>query len=214
MAKLTKARSAAKNWSRDSNRIEFDTTRLAQSTVNGRQPIGAPSVEQSEKGFYGSSVQGALEDLAELYQHHINDIVIRESEDMPTGASMIERLTITGTATDTPIFVYGFPVKLNPGDNQDTITQRIFDRLQIEQGNGNYFKTITKVSGSPNELDIQFMDTRSHDNFSATFDLVNINGSTMQPAVPGYGTWTRIGEQEIDNGQGIKTKMVYFKRIS
>lgn len=210
----TKARISAKNWSRDSNRLEFDTSRLQQSTVAGTQPLGAASIEQSQKGFFQSSVQGALEDIIHLYQHDINDIIIRDSEADPAGDGMIERLTITGTATDTPVFVYGFPVKLNPGDNQATITQRIYDRLQIEQGEGRYFKMVAKVSGVDNELDIKFLDTRPHDNFNEVYDQVVINGSTQQEAVPGYGTWTRIGEQEIDNGSGQKTKMVYFKRIS
>lgn len=211
---ITKAKSASKNWSRDSNRLEFDTSRLQQSEVNGVQPIGAPSIEQSEKGFFQSSVQGAIEDIAQLYKHKVNDILIRESEANPEGVSMIERLNITGTATDEPVYVYGFPIKLNPGDNRATITQRIFDVLQIEQGEGRYFKMVNKVSGVENELDVQFLDTRPHDNFNEVYDQVTISGTTQQEAVPGYGTWTRIGEQEIDNGSGQKTKMVYFKRIA
>lgn len=211
---ITKARQSAKNWSRDSNRLEFDTSRLQQSAVSGIQPIGAPSIEQSSKGFFESSVQGAIEDIAQLYKHDINDIIIRDSELNPAGESMIERLNIDGTATDTPVYVYGFPIKLSPGDNRATITQLIFDRLQLEQAEGRYFKSVAKVSGVENELDIQFLDTRPHDNFNEVYDQVVISGSTQMEAVPGYGTWTRIGEQEIDNGSGQKTKMVYFKRIA
>lgn len=211
---MTKARQSSKNWSRDSNHIEFDTSRLPKSTISGTQPIGAGSVEQSEKGNFGSSVQGAIEDIAQLFQHQINDIIIRDSEDNPAGESMIERLNINGSASTVPIFVYGFPVKLTPGDNRATITQKIYDRLQLEQAEGRYFKSVSKVSGVDNELDIQFLDTRNHDNFNAIYDQVSISGSTQMEAVPGYGTWTRVGEQTIDNGSGQTTKMVYFKRIS
>lgn len=211
---MTKARTGAKNWSNDSNRLKFDPSRLQQSAVNGLQPIGSPSIEQSEKEFYEPSVQGAIEDIAQLYQHHVNDIVIRDSNDSPEGRPMIERLDITGTAGQEPLFVYGFPVKTTVGDNRATITQKIFDRLQIEQGKGQFFKSVSKVSGMENQLDIQFLDTRPHDNFTGTYGEITVNGSTQMEAVPGYGTWTRIGQQEIDNGTGTKTTMVYYKRIA
>ncbi|QHJ79043.1 MAG: hypothetical protein [Caudoviricetes sp.] len=211
---MTKSRTAAYNWSREGDHLDFDNSRLAQSTVSGRQSIGAPSVDQSIKGNYRPSVQAALEDMAQMYQTRINEIILLEEGTTPEGVSMIERLIIEGTAPALPLFVYGIPVKTSAGDNRATITQKIFDTLQTLQADNKFFKSVSKVSGVDNQIDVQFADTRPHTNFNMSLGEIVITGSTQTEAVPGYGSWTRIGSVDITNDQSQVTKAFYYKRTA
>lgn len=213
---MTKTHSSSQNWSREADQLDFNTTRLPQTTVSGRQSIGAPSVDQSIHGKYTSNVQSAIEDIAVLFPVKINQVIMMEDGTIPDGNPMIERLTIEGTAGSEPVFVYGFPVKVEAGDNRATVTQRVFDELQTVMAQGNFFKSITKVSGAENQIDVEFPDTRVHDNFNFTspFGSLTILGSTLQEAVAGYGTWTKVGTFEVTNPDtSVKTKINYFKRI-
>lgn len=213
---ITKTRSSAKNWSRDAKQLDFDNTRLSRSTVQSRQAIGAPSVDESVVGNMRPSVQAAVEDLAQMMPAKINEIKIFEEGTTPDGHAMIERLVVEGSATDDPLFVYGVPVKVNAGDARAAITQNIYEALQEYQANNLLFKSVSKVSGVDNQLDVEFSDTRPHDNFSITAGLIVITGATIQEAVPGYGVWVKIGEQPITTvgPTPVTTNMVYFKRVS
>lgn len=210
---FTKTMENAKNWSRESDNISFDNSRLSQSLVSGRQAIGSPSVEQSEKGNISPNVQSAIEDMAQMFPVSINQIILMEDGNEPGGSAMIERLTIEGSADFGSLYVYGIPVKTTPGDNRATITQKVFDALQIQQGNNKLFKSVTKVTGQENQLDVEFLDTKVHDNFSTSANEIVITGETLQAAVPGYGTWTRLGSVDIKNDDNKITKAYYFKRI-
>lgn len=210
---MTKTREHSKNWSRDAIQLRFDNHRLPQDTISGRQSIGAPSVDGSRVGNYTPSVQSAIEDLAGISVARINEVVMFQEGDDPHGVSMIERLMIDGTASGEPLFVYGFRIELSAGDNRAVITQKIYDTLQTVQAEKGYFKSITKLSGTDNELDIEFVDFRPHDNTAINMSTLTVIGSTVQSAQPGYGTWVKIGEQDLTSDT-VTTKVIYFKRTA
>lgn len=211
---LTKTRSASRNWSREADQLDFNNTRLSQSLVSSRQSIGAASTDQSIKGKYTPNVQSALEDMASMFPVKVNQVIMMMDGYSPEGVSMIERLVIDGTAGVEPVSVYGIPVKVESGDNKSTITTKIYDALQILQSEDKFFKSISRVSGVDDQLDVEFLDTRPHDNFDYAEGTITINGSTIQDAVPGYGVWARIGSFELDDGAGGKNKIHYFQRTS
>lgn len=210
---LTKTRSNSRNWSRDGIQLRFDNHRLPQDTISGTQGIGAPSIDGSRVGNVEGSLQTAIEDLAGISVAKVNQILIFEEGTDPNGVSMIERLVVDGSDSGQPLYVYGFHIELTVGDNRATITQKIFDTLQTVQADSGFFKSIRKVSGTDNELDIEFADCRNHDLTSIVMPMLTIHGSVLQEAVPGYGVWTIVGSQSVV-ADGITTKMNYFKRTS
>lgn len=212
---MTKTQSSSMNWSRHAGQLDFDNHRLSQSMVSGRQAIGGPSVDESREGKYTANVQSAIEDIAQLFPVAINQIVMFEEGTVPGGFSMIERLTIDGFTNNEPVYVYGIPVKTNPNENKQATTQKIYDTLQVEMANNKFFKKVEKVAGTDDQLDIEFIDTRPHDNFNFNTSTLTITGVTQQQAVPGYGTWSPIGTVDVTNADtGAVTKINYFKRIA
>lgn len=211
----SKTREAARAYSRQASIHSISQANLPLAQISGTQKVGSVSVDQLGKGIDFPNVQSAIDDLTNLYQTPINGVVMyTDSAKTPAGISMIERLTVSGESTGTSVEVYGIKIAIGVGENQDLVTTKIIAELDKYKDKGIAFKSVTKTSGSNSKIDVQFLDTNPHDNFVFRGNGMTIVGTTETTAVPGYGTWSKIGEQDVKFGSEAATKLYYYKRIA
>lgn len=209
---MSKNLTLSDNFTKDSSNITFDNSQLPP-ILGGLNAIGSETPESNLLGNKGSNVQSAVEDLAGISIALINEVRMFTEDADPNGISMIERLTISGSADTHPLFVYGVPVAVKSTDTIEIITQNIFEKLLELKANTRMIKLVTKVSGQNNMIDVEFIDTKTRPNYNHALNTLIIKGSTIQEAIPGYGTWTRIGviESTFNN---TKIPVNLFKRIA
>lgn len=210
----SKTREGARGYSRQAGLLELSQANLPLAQIKGTTKFGSPTTDQLQLGVEFPNVQSAIDDIVQLYQTPINGVVIYSDDTRtPDGVNMIERLVFSGAATASPVYVYGIPVAVVVGDNQDSITTKALAVLNKYKDAGIAIKSVEKVSGVNSQLDVTFNDTHPHENYSYTGNGVSIQGSTTSVAVPGYGTWSKIGTQVL-TFTGADTTLHYFKRLS
>ena len=212
---LSKTREGARAYSRRAGITELSQDNLPLAQIGGTMKIGSPTVDQLQLGIDFPNAQSAIEDLVHLYQTPINGVVIyTDSTKTPAGASMIERLVVSGESTSTVTYVYGIPVPVTVGENQDSVTAKILAVLNKYKTAGIAIRDVKLVSGSNSQLDVTFNDTNPHENYRYSNNGITIQGSTQSAAVPGYGTWSKIGEQDVSFTGVSTTKLYYYKRVA
>lgn len=212
----SKTREGAFNYSRKASLIELNQANLPLGQIGGTTKVGSPTVDQLGLGFELASVQSAIDDVVNSYQVPVNGVVIlNEPSQTPTGVHMIERLEINGVAQESIVYVYGIPVKVEIEESNVAITTKVIATLNSYKDKGIAIRDVQAVAGVNNQVDVTFTDTNPHDNYFYDENGVVIAGSTSTAAVPGYGTWAKIGESEITlTGSTAKTTLYYFKRTA
>lgn len=212
----SKTREGARGYSRQAGLLELNQDNLPLGQIGGTTKVGSPTTDQLQLGVEFPNVQSAIDDITTLYQVPINGVVMfaDDATRTPAGISMIERLEISGeTKKAGVVYVYGIPVAVNKGDNQDLITTNAFTILNKYKDAGIAIRKVEKVAGSNKQLDVTFNDTHHHENYIYRDNGISIIGSTTSVAVPGYGTWSKIGTQTL-NFASADTTIHYYKRIS
>lgn len=205
----SKTRAGSKNISRLAGSTEIDQTNLMNK-------FGGVSPDQLTHGVGFPNVQLALEDIVNSYQVRVGGIVMFDNAQSidPNGVSMTERLTISGMSGDTIIEVYGIPVAVNVGDNETAMATKVIAALDKYVTAGIGFKSVALVNGTTNQIDVTFIDTNPHPNYFYQLNTVTISGSTTTPALPGYGSWVKIG-QTTTTMSGLGTTTIdYWRRNS
>ena len=210
----SKTREGAKGYSRNAGILEITQANLPLAQIKGTTKIGSPTVDQLQLGVEFPNVQSAIDDIVQLYQTPVNGVVIYSDDTKtPEGASMVERLVFTGEAKASPVYVYGIPVAVSVGDNQDSVTTKALAVLNKYKDAGIAIRNVEKVAGVNSQLDVTFTDTHPHENYSYSGGGITITGTTTSDAVPGYGTWSKIGTQVL-TFTGADTTLHYYKRIA
>lgn len=212
---LSKTREGAKVFSRRAGTEELSQDNFPLAQIGGTTKIGSPTVDQLQLGVEFPNVQSAIDDLVQLYQTPINGVVIYTDDiKTPAGINMTERLVISGEATSTVTYVYGIPVPILVGDNHESVTTKALAVLNKYKDAGIAIRQVGKVAGSNSQLDVTFNDTNPHENYRYSNNGITIQGTTQSVAVPGYGTWSKIGEQDVTFTGGSTTKLYYHKRVA
>lgn len=211
----TKTREASKAYSREAGLHSISQANLPVAQISGTQKVGSATVDQLGLGVSFPNVQSAIDDLTNLYQIPINGIVIyADSAKKPEGVSMVEQLTVSGETTGTTIEVYGIKIKVGLKENQDAVTTKIITELNKYKDKKIAFKRVEKTAGSNFKIDVEFLDTNPHEPYEFRGNGITFLGSVTTPAVPGYGTWTKIGEQDVTFSGQAATKLYYHKRVA
>lgn len=211
---ISKTREGAKVFSRQAKALELDQHDLYEGQIKGVAKIGSPTVDSLQLGVEFPNVQSAIEDIANSYQVPISGVSFFMNDQPPGGTQMVERITVIGTAAETFVEIYGIKVKVNIGDNQNNITTAIKAKLDEYKANKIAISDVTAVSGAGNQLDVKFIDTNNHVNYQYLRSDVKITGATSTRAVPGYGTWTKLGHTNITDTEGGTTQVFAYRRIS
>lgn len=196
------------------------TSRLADSTevkqTNFQNKFGGVSPDQLVQGVGFSNLQSTLDDVVNCYQTRVGGIIMLDNAQSldPNGVSMTERLTITGLSNDTYIEVYGIPVAIDRYDNETATTNKIIAVLNKYVSNGIAFKAVQLVNGTTNQIDVTFIDTNPHENYFSELNGIMISGSTTTPALPGYGSWSIIGQSTVTMSGLGTTTIDYWRRNS
>lgn len=219
---ISKTRESAKVFSREAGAISFDQTNISKTTVGGTDPIGSASIEQLEMGVIFPNTQSAIADIAENYQHQINEVVTLMEVDgvmtiPPEGVNMVMRLTIDGIVEeDGVIHVFGLPIRVTKDQNKAAFTDALIAELNKYKDLKIAFREVSKLSGSDSKVDVKFIDTLSHSLISVDSNGITITSEVSTHAKSGYGKWEYIGESVVDtpavSGKSIKLK--YYRRLS
>lgn len=211
---ISKSRESARSYSRQAGVTQLSQDNLPLAQIGGTTKVGSPTVDQLQLGVDYPNVQSAVDDLTQLYQTPIDGVVtFTERTRTPDGINMIERLVVTGEATSTITYVYGIPVPILVGDNQDSVTAKIITVLNKYKDAGIAFRKIEKPAGVNSQIDVTFTDTNPHENHRYSNNGITIQGSTIEHARPGYGTWSKVGEQKLTLNS-VETTFYYYKRVS
>ena len=219
---FSKTREGGRDYSRRAGFHELSLDNTPAGQIKGTTKIGAVSVDQLQLGVQFPNVQSAIDDIANLYQHPIGAVVASDDQNIDfSGVNMVERLTVSGTVTggpagsDTFVEVYGIPVKVQVGQNDVAVTIEVLKVLNTYKTNGIAIKDVIATSGVNNAADVTFLDTKPHKNYLYNKNGISIIGQTSTAAIPGYGTWAKIGSADIDGVTGgTKVKLHYFKRVA
>lgn len=210
----SKTREGARGYSRQAGILELSQSNLPIAQIMGTTKVGSPTTDQLQLGVEFPNVQSAIDDIVTMYQVPINGVVaFTDDTKTPEGSNMIERLVFSGSATASPIYVYGIPVIVQKGDNNELVATKALATLNKYKDAGIAIKKAEKVSGTNNQLDVTFNDVHAHDNFTYRGNGISIVGSTTSEAIPGYGLWTKIGTQLL-TFDSKNTTLHYYKRIS
>lgn len=211
----SKTREAARNYSRQAGLHELNQANFPLAQIKGTSKIGSPTVDQLQLGVEFPNVQSAIDDLVQLYQTPVNGVIMTDDASYnPSGTNMIERLTISGVAKTSIVYVYGIPVAVGIGDNDVAVTVSVLNVLNKYKNAGIAIKNAVAVAGVNNQIDVTFMDTNPHENYNYSDSGISIRGATSTTAVPGYGSWRIIGTTTIKDTDNNNTVLTYHKRTA
>lgn len=218
----SKTREGGRDYSRRAGLHELSLDNIPAGQILGIGQIGGATVDQLQQGIKFPNVQSAIDDLANMYQVPVGMVVSSDNASISlAGVNMVERLTITGVVTggpqgsDTFIEVYGIPVKVQVGQNDVAVTVEVLKVLNTYKTNGIAIKDVKATSGVNTSIDVTFLDTKPHKNYLYNKNGISVIGETSTAAVPGYGSWAKVGTMQIDGvSAGSKLMLHYFKRIS
>lgn len=211
--------------SRNADFLEFRTDNKI-TAVSNTQRIGAVTVSQLVKGTDFPTVQGAINDLMYRTELPVNTVISNTDGLVPGFIQQYDQWTFTGTILPVestsvdgdPVIInfLGFTVRVKVGDTSAEVVAAVFDVLNEASINQ---KAISSVEVDPSDtsiLNIKYIDYQSHifnevqlEGITAT-QLISVNGRS------GYGTWERMGTQEITLAGGSVNgpiTLYYFKRI-
>lgn len=217
---MTQARQASMNSSAWARYHLFDNADLkntsraviAGSVANGDALyLGDATVNQMSRGQYGSSVQGAVEQLG-YGLLPIDSVIITSSNASPGGVAFIEDLHITGTATGTYVSVYGIGVEVPVNSDDATIANRIdafFDQTANPTGPYKLFQSVQSQGGGI--VRFTHRDKLPHPAYSWVNNGVNIAGNIIQQSTDRsvcYGTWEMFHTETVGG-----VVLYYWKRV-
>lgn len=195
----SKTREGSKNFSRNAMFHEYDQSYIPVGLIGGNTTVGSMSVEQARRGFRKPTVQSALDDVVNSMVIPINGILETTEDLNPAGNPSVERLTITGFATDDHVFLYGYKIPVLVEDTNDTVTTKIFGFINDELvANNILIGNVTQIT--TNVLEVEFLDTRNHDPVNYNINGISISGERVVNARGGFGTWTKLGQYEKFTG--------------
>lgn len=220
---ISKTRESAKVFSREAGAISFDQTNISKTTIGGTDPIGSASIEQLELGVSFPNTQSAIADISNSFQHQINEVItVAElagtAAIAPGGVSMVMRLTIDGNSTNNGIIkVFGIPVPVTQNMNRAAITDKVIEELNKYKDDKIAFRSVSKLSGNDNKIDVTFIDTLEHQLIRIEDNGITITSEESTPARGGYGQWQYLGSNTIGtpavSGAPV-TILKYYKRIA
>lgn len=212
---ISKTREGSKCYSREAALLEVSQDNFPLGQVGDKVKIGSLGVDQLKKYSQFPNIQSALDDIVNLYQVPIGGVVIlKDITATPSGIKMQEELTFDGSATGGEIECYGLRIKVNAGDNKTTVRTKVFNFLNTNFTNETVAFDEVKEEGD-SKLRVTFIDTNPHDNYSYSNNGITITGSTLTPAKPGYGSWSKIGESTMENPTTAgEDKLYYWMRTA
>lgn len=195
----SKTREGAKSFSREAMFQEYNQDHVPVGLIGGTNTVGSMTVDQSRKGVKYPTVQAAIDDITNSMVIPV-DGILETTEDLnPAGNSSIERLTITGTATDDHIFLYGYKIPVAVNDVNDQVTTKVINFINTNLvANDEIVKSVTSIT--TNVFEVEFLDNRSHQPTNYNINGISINGEITVNARGGFGTWTKLGQYEKFTG--------------
>lgn len=209
---MTKARTGAQVPSRLADYLEYKPSNLLQ--LSGNSSIGSLSVDEAVCGSLFPSVQGAIDDIVTLTDPPIGTVMTNTTGLNPKAVSQVQTITITGTAAasagdEAVVFVFGLPIKVSNGDNDEAITGKVFSLLEKYHDDGHLFTNVQRTTGAANKIDVSMIDYKNHPVYKSVNDGVTVTTSVSTPAQSGViGSWTQLGKET----KFTKT-LTYWERI-
>lgn len=209
------------NWTRSANHHEFDTLK-GSIIVGNNQPVGSPTINQTQDGVYYPNVQSALDDITSMYTMSVNSIVITDDGISPAGSSQNDEFKFSGTValngkavgTDLNFDFYGFHVVVKVGETGEEVAAKVKTKLEEAMGQ-NFVINAVNFGATLDILQVRYNDFQPHQLEDYTKLGIKIDHTVTSPAKAGYGTWNKIGTQTITlDGSTAPTTLYYFKRIS
>ncbi|AEJ90223.1 baseplate wedge subunit [Acinetobacter phage ZZ1] len=209
----------AQNFSREASHHEFDVKK-GSIIVGNNQPIGSPSISQSQKGIKVPNVEDAINDVASLTILPLNTIIINDDGNSPQGISQIDEFKFIGsikdpskqTGDEVKFDFYGFVVPVKIGDNAEEVAAKVKLELDLAKSAGIVFNRVEN-GATLDILQLTYNDVQSHELDDLVQYTMRVTQNTVSPARGGYGIWNRIGTQTITlDGTTKPTILYYFKR--
>lgn len=216
---MSKNISLATNYSRDSAFHEF-ALKAGSIDVGNTQPYGSPTISETAKGVQYPNVQAAIDDLAAMFTVAPGGVHISEDGINPAGSSQVDDFKFVGQIQEAgklagdPINFdfYGFPTVVAVGDTGEEVAAKVKLQLELAASNNHVINSVS-FGATLDILQIKYNDYQTHVLPKRSYKNVTITQTTVSPAKPGYGVWTRIGTQTLTlDGATAPTTLYYFKR--
>lgn len=188
------------------------------------QPYGSVTISQTQDGIMYSNVQAAIDDVAVMAQQFgVNTVVTNTDGVSPQGSPQIDSIKFSGmvltdgkqTGDETLVDVFGFKVRAIVGDSAEDFTDKAIDRLKQALSQQIAFANVVKSSTASTSAEVTYRDYQTHNLQSYTDQGITITPSLVSPAKSGFGTWSLLGNTNIQlDGQKNPIKLYYFVRTS
>ena len=219
---MSKSYNLRNNTEVDAKFSPFDT---ANNTFSGNnQSYGSTTISQAKDGVMTPNVQAAIDDVAVMAQNQgINSVVTNTDGISPQGSPQIDSYKFAGTVLtagkqtgeETFVDCFGFKVKAIVGDTATDFADKALDRLKEGMSKGIAFTKIVKSSTALSTIEVTYKDYQPHELEQYTNQGITITPTVLSPSKPGYGTWSLLGNTNIQlDGQKNPIKLYYFTRTS
>lgn len=218
---MSKNTTLSQNTSRNSNFHEFDL-KEGNILIANNQPYGSPTIDEAQHGVKYPNVNAAINDMPALFTMGVNTVVINTDGISPAGNSQVDEYKFTGVVKaegkkpgeKTIINCFGFHTEVTVGATAEEATTSIKATLELAKSDGIVFNDV--ITGATLDIiQVRYNDFQEHYLKPYTDQGVTITPTTVSPAKPGYGIWTRIGTETrtLDGATG-SILLHYFKRES
>lgn len=213
---ISKTRSKASVFSSDAAFISYDPG-SKDPVIGNTRPIGGVNPDQSRKGSFGSNVQSAIDDLYTLSMLRVGDVLVTTNPTSLEAAGQIETLTFSGTvnnkanpeAEKVVIEVLGYPFVVSNGTSNVTLCEMVTKKFTELMNKNMMFSRVERKGSGNDKLELHYLDSNPHEPTAINKHGITIQGEINSPARPGYGVWSRMGQEEK-----FETVLYYFKRIA
>lgn len=192
--------------------------------VMNKQAYGSVTITQLAKGVEYANVQSAIEDVRNFTIRPINSIEINTDGISPEGIAQVDQWEFSGVVTDgtlqagDPVIinVYGFPVHATVGDTAIDFANKVSLALTADAVMKSFVLDKVEISSiSADILNVTYIDNQVHNLDGFSTKGITVVPTTLSPAKPGYGAWTRIGTRnETLDGSAAPVTFHYFKRYA
>lgn len=218
---MSKTTTLSQNTSKNSIFHEFDV-KEGNILIANNQPYGSVTIDEAQHGVKYSNVYAAINDMPALFTLGVNSVVVNTDGISPAGNSQVDEYKFTGVVKaegkkhgDKVILnCFGFHTVVTVGATAEEATASIKATLELAKHDGIVFNDV--ITGATLDIiQVRYNDFQDHYLKPYTDQGITITPTTVSPAKPGYGIWTRIGtETKALDGSTGNVLLHYFKRES
>lgn len=195
------ASNAISEWSRFSRFDQDELSIQGQELVTNELSLGDPTVPQLTRGQYSTSVQAAIEQLANA-KIPVGGVLTTTSVTSPSGVPFVEDIEITGVATGEYVTIYGIGVPVLVGDEGPDIAAKIVTHLNTVTA-GLFSQTVPVDISPVNAYTVRVThrDNMRHTSYSWNGNGITLTGSIVDQSDADntvcYGTWDLIHTETL-----------------